>query len=166
MTKRKKCLPPHFQSGLCFDYRQNFGFAHSMFESGRLPDVTAFDCSGEWTWADKGRRKCAIKNSTHNHIIDACVSKSSGPRCEIVGRVSRRLSVHLSSCTYGFCFTPAPVQQCNAARAIIGYCDHGMRANLLGVSVAYDGIRTGHFGSRTDCLPDQHNFAPYSDMSR
>ena len=34
---------------LCFDDRQNFDFAHSMFELGRLPDMTAFNCSGEWT---------------------------------------------------------------------------------------------------------------------
>ena len=115
---------------------------------------------------DKGRWRCAIKNRIHSHIIDACVSKSSGLRCEIVGRVSRRLIVHLSSCTHGFCVAPAPVQNCNEARAILGHCDHSMRANLLGVSVAYEGIRTGLFGSRTDCLPDQHTPAPYSDMSR
>ena len=75
-------------------------------------------------------------------------------------------NVHLSSCTHWFYVALAPVQHCNAARAIIGYCDHGMRANLSGVSVAYDGIRKGHFGTWTDCLPDQHTFAPYSDMSR
>ena len=39
------------------------------------------------------------ENNAHAYTIDARVSKSSGPRCEIVGRVSRRLSVHLSSCT-------------------------------------------------------------------
>ena len=45
------------------------------------------------------------------------------------------------------------------------YCDHNMPANLLGVSVAFDGIPTSHFGSRTDCLLDQHAFALYSDTS-
>ena len=88
--------------------------------------------------------------SIHKHMIDACVSKGSGPRCEIFGRVSLRLSVHLSSCTHWFCVAPAPVQHCYVARAKIGYCDHDACANLLGVSVAYDGIGTGHFGSRTD----------------
>ena len=53
---------------------------------------------------------------------------------------------------HGFCVAPAPVQHCNAARAVLGYCDHGLRANLLGVSVACEGVRTGPFGSRTDCL--------------
>ena len=62
--------------------------------------------------------------STHRHLIDACVSKSSGPRCEIVGRVSRRLSVLLSSCTHGFCVAPAPLQHCYAARAKKCYCHH------------------------------------------
>ena len=105
-------------------------------------------------------------SNAHAHTIDGCVSKSSGQRCGIVGRVSRRLSVHLSSCTHGFCVAPAPVQHSFASRALLGYCDHGVRAHLVGVSVANDGILTGHFGSRTDCLPDQHTSAPYSDMSR
>ena len=86
------------------------------------------------------RWRCAIKHSTHSQIIYACVSKSSGPRCEIVDRVGRRWIVHLSSCTHGFCVAPAPVQHCYAARAILGYCDHGVRANLLGVSVANEGV--------------------------
>ena len=64
----------------------------------------------------------------------------------------------MSSCTHGFCVAPAPVQHCHAARAKIGYCHHGTRANLLGVSVVC-GIRTGHFGSRTECLPDLHTSA-------
>ena len=41
----------------------------------------------------------------------------------------------------------------------IGYCDHDARANLLGVSAAHAGIRAGHFGSRTDCLPDLHTLS-------
>ena len=32
---------------LCFDHRQNFGFAPNMIESGRLPDMTAFNCLGK-----------------------------------------------------------------------------------------------------------------------
>ena len=34
---------------LCFDDRQNFALAPSMIESGRLLDMTSFNCSGEWT---------------------------------------------------------------------------------------------------------------------
>ena len=34
---------------LCFDYRQNLGFDSGMFEPGRLPDLTAFEDSGEWS---------------------------------------------------------------------------------------------------------------------
>ena len=83
---------------------------------------------------------------------------------EVCNQKEKRLIVHLSSGTHGFCVANAPVQHRNAARAILGYCDHGMRA-CPWVSVAYDGIRTGHFGSRTDCLLDQQTFAPYSDMS-
>ena len=48
----------------------------------------------------------------------------------------------------------------------MGYCDHSCVCMPFGVSVACDGIRTGHFGSRTDCVPGQHIFDPYSDMSR
>ena len=39
----------------------------------------------------------------------------------------------------------------------ISYCDHDVRASLLGFFVACDCIRAGHSGSRTDCLlPDTH----------
>ena len=34
---------------MCSDYRENFGFGNGMFEQGRLPDLTAFGNSGEWT---------------------------------------------------------------------------------------------------------------------
>ena len=43
---------PHLEwPSLCFDYRQNFGsgFDNGMFNAGRLPDLTAFGNSGEWT---------------------------------------------------------------------------------------------------------------------
>ena len=61
---------------LCFDYRQNFGFAPKMIELGRLPGMTAFNCLGEWTWSDKGRWRCANK-STHKRIIDVCVFRKT-----------------------------------------------------------------------------------------
>ena len=36
---------------MCSDYRQSSGFGKGMFEPGRLPDLTAFGNSGEWTVA-------------------------------------------------------------------------------------------------------------------
>ena len=41
-------LLPEWPS-LCFDYLRNFGFDSGMFEPGRLPGLTAFEDSGEWT---------------------------------------------------------------------------------------------------------------------
>ena len=82
------------------------------------------------------------------------MSKSSDSLCEVDGSVSRRLVVHLSSCTHGFCVAPAPVQQCSPARAVHGYCDHRVCARLLGFSVACDGIRAGHLvRGQTVCCP-------------
>ena len=46
--ERDPVVLPEWPS-LCFDYRQSFGFAPRMIESGRLPDMTACNCSGEWT---------------------------------------------------------------------------------------------------------------------
>ena len=75
-----------------------------------------------------------------------CVQEyQSSPRCEIVSIVSRRLIVIPSSCTHWFCVALAFVQHSNAGRPIFGYCDHGMRANLLGVSFAYEGFRSKPF---------------------
>ena len=143
--------------------KKKIGFAPSMIKSGVLQDMTAFNCLGEWSRQRKmevcKQKKavwtCARENwwctdkCPHKQKIDACVSKSSDPRCEIDGRVSRRLSVHLSSCTHGFCVAPALAQHW-LRHAQLGHCDHSARAYLLGVSVAYVGIRTGHYGSRTD----------------
>ena len=42
-------LLPYQWPGLCFDYRQNFGFDDGMFEPGRQLDLTAFEDSGKWT---------------------------------------------------------------------------------------------------------------------
>ena len=44
MTKDGRELP-----NLCFDYRRSFGIENGMFEPGRLPDLTGFEDSGEWT---------------------------------------------------------------------------------------------------------------------
>ena len=76
------------------------------------------------------------ENNAHAYTIDACVSKSLGSRCEADGRVSRRLIVHLSSYTHGFCVAPALLQHFSSARAIHGYCDNRACACLLGFSVA------------------------------
>ena len=80
--------------------------------------------------------------------------------------VCRRLIVHLSSCAHRVCVEPAPSHHRSPAHAIHGYRCQCVCACLLRFSVAYGGIRAGHFGSRTDCLPDHHTFAPYSNMSR
>ena len=70
----------------------------------------------------EGKGGAQLENSTHTYTIDACVSKSSGSRCEVDGRVGRQLIVHLSSCTRGFCVALALVQHCCPALAIHGYC--------------------------------------------
>ena len=86
MTKNEEASPsplPEWPS-LCFDYRQNFGFAHSMFESGRLLDMTAFNLLRRADLSGQREMEVRNQNSTHSHVIDACVSKSSGPRSESV----------------------------------------------------------------------------------
>ena len=65
-------------------------------------------------------------------------------------------------CAHEFCVALAPVQHCNAARTLHGYCDHGTRARFLEFSAAYDEMCAGHFGSWLD----QCTFAPCSDVSR
>ena len=76
----------------------------------------------------RGSRRCIIKKCTHGHFIDACVSKSSCPRCEIVGIVSRRLVVGPSLCTCDLRRTcTCSLSTC----ALHGYCDYGMRARFL-----------------------------------
>ena len=50
----------------CFEYRQNFGFAPNMIESGRLPDMSG---PGQ----TKGDGAVHQKKGTHKHIIDVCV---------------------------------------------------------------------------------------------
>ena len=69
--------------------------------------------------------------STHKHII-ACVSKSSGPRCEFVGRVSRRFTcprAHTGSASHLHLYNIV------VWHVQMGYCDHNARAHLLGDSV-------------------------------
>ena len=84
------------------------------------------------------------EDKAHVYTFDACLSKSSGSRCEFDGRLSRWLFVHLSSYTHGLCVAPAPLHHCSPARAIHGYCDHRVRSCLLGFSFAYDCTRVGH----------------------
>ena len=79
-----------------------------MFEPGRLPDLTASKGSVDLSGAE-GKGGCAVGNSTHTYTIDACVSKGPGSRCEADGRVSRQLTVHVSSSDTPFC-VPAPLR--------------------------------------------------------
>ena len=69
-------------------------------------------------------------SQSYNHTIDVCVSKSSGPRCETVGIVSRRLSVcpSLYTCVLRrTCTCTCWLSTC----ALHGYCDYGTRACFL-----------------------------------
>ena len=151
---------------LCPDYRQNLCFDHGMFGPGRLPHLTAFKGSGERTRVEKREKGAVQLEIAHTCTIDACVSKSPCSRCEADGRVSRQLTVHLSSSDTRFCVAHAPLHFAFGQCAIHGYCDNRVCACLLGFSVAYDCIRTGHLGSRTRLFAAKFSFVPYSNMSR
>ena len=85
---------------------------------------------------------------TQGHIIDACVSKSSGPRREIVGIVSLRLNVSPSLCTCDLRRT-CICTSCLPAFALHGYCDENLEA--CGATC------TSHFGSRKGRSSDKYN---------
>ena len=49
LMKNDKSEPLTDWPRLHYCYRQFYGFGNGMFEPGRLPDLTAFGSSGEWT---------------------------------------------------------------------------------------------------------------------
>ena len=57
---------------LCFDYRQNFGFAPSMIEAGRLPDMTTFSCSGVDLSKQREMEVCKQKAPTDKKLTHVC----------------------------------------------------------------------------------------------
>ena len=149
MTKNEEASPSPFPEW------QNFGFAHSMFES---PPSIARESGLE-------RTKVRNQNSTHNHIIDLCVSKSSRPRCKlsaesVVGCVFTCPRAHTGSASHLHLYNIL-MRHAQLLAIVITVC-----ANLMGVFVAHDGIaQTISVRGRNLCLT-KHTFAPYSDMSR
>ena len=103
-------------------------------------------------------------SQSYNHIIDARVSKSSGPRCEIVGIVSHRLSVY--PCLY----TCVQRRTCTctcwlSTRASHGYCDGGTRACFLKLLQHMMGLAQAISVSGKVVSSAQHNL-PLLAMSR
>ena len=96
---------------------------------GAAPEVKATTTSSQENGLEKERRSGGVRsheNNAHAYIIDACVSKSSCSRCEVYGRVGRRLIVHLSSCTRFLrrtctCTTSSPAYSGWSKRATRGY---------------------------------------------
>ena len=98
------------------------------------------------------------QNSSISYTIDACVSKSSGSQCEIVGRVSRRLTF---TCPRAHTGSASHLHLCNIAvwhvqkmATVITVCVQTCWASLLPIRVFAQAISVqGQIVCLTNTLP-------------